>query len=77
MEKISPNTDPILVTFPGYRDVDEFREKSEASLIVSIKTTIEAFCTQTAEQIPTCSLIFREKSLWKRATPQTAFCSMQ
>jgi|APLow6443716910_1056828.scaffolds.fasta_scaffold346325_1 nucleotide-binding universal stress UspA family protein len=59
-EKLPPNTDPILVAFLGYRDVDELREKSEANLIERIKTTIEQFCAQTSEQIPTCSLIFRE-----------------
>jgi nucleotide-binding universal stress UspA family protein len=59
-EKLPPNTDPILVTFLGYRDVDELRGKSEANLIERIKTTIEQFCSQTSEQIPTCSLIFRE-----------------
>jgi len=59
LEKIPPNTDPILVTFLGYRDVDELRENSEASLIERIKTTIEEFCAQTAEQIPTCPLMLR------------------
>ena len=59
-EKLPPNTDPILVAFLGYRDVDELREKSETNLIDRIKTTIEQFCAQAAEQIPTCSLIFRE-----------------
>jgi len=59
-EELPSKTDPILIAFLGYQDVDELREKSEANLIERIKTTIEQFCAQTAEQIPTCSLIFRE-----------------
>ena len=37
-EKLPRDTDPILVAFLGYRDVDELRGKSEANLIERIKT---------------------------------------
>jgi nucleotide-binding universal stress UspA family protein len=59
-EELPSKTDPILIAFLGYQDVNELREKSEANLIERIKTTIEQFCAQASEQIPTCSLIFRE-----------------
>ena len=52
--KIPPNAELLLVSFLGYRDADELREKSEAELIPALKNRIERFCTETGEQMPEC-----------------------
>jgi len=59
IEKLPPNAELLLVTFLGYRDIDELRRKSEAELIGHIKARIEQFCAEAADQLPACRFILR------------------
>lgn len=60
IEKMPPNAEILISAFLGYRDLDEFRKKSEAELIKQIKTRIERFCSEAAEQVPECRFILQQ-----------------
>jgi hypothetical protein len=56
---LPPNANLVVAAFLGYGDVAELHQKSEADLIVRIRSSIERFCMQAAEQVPTCPLLIR------------------
>lgn len=55
IEKLPPNAELLLVSFLGYRDKDELRQKSEEELIVALKERLKRFCTQTSDRMAECS----------------------
>jgi nucleotide-binding universal stress UspA family protein len=59
-EKLPPNAELVVLAITGYRDVEELREKSEIDLIKQIRTGIQQFCSEAADQIPACSLIVKD-----------------
>lgn len=58
--KMPPNAELLLVSFLGYRDADELRQKSEAELITALKGRIERFCTETGDHMPECRFTLDE-----------------
>lgn len=60
IEKLPPNAELLLVSFLGYRNAHELRQKSQAELIVALKNRIERFCAEVGDHIPTCRLSFHE-----------------
>ena len=59
-EKLPPNAELVVLAITGYRDVEELREKSEADLLKQIRSGIQRFCSEAADQIPACSLIIKD-----------------
>jgi nucleotide-binding universal stress UspA family protein len=57
IERLPPNAELLMTAFLGYRDVEEFKKKTEAELITHLKQGIEEFCTEAANQITECRLM--------------------
>ena len=60
VEQLPPNAELLMASFLEYRDVEEFREKSDEELAAQIKARIERFCSDTTAQMPDCRLIFQK-----------------
>ncbi len=60
LEKLPPNAELLLLSFLGYRDLDELRQKCKVDLIKQIKMRIEQICQETAVQVPACRFLLHE-----------------
>ncbi|MDX9786057.1 MAG: universal stress protein [Desulfobacterales bacterium] len=60
VEKMPPNAEILISAFLGYRDLEEYRGKTEAELIERIKTRIEHFCSEAADKITECTFILQK-----------------
>ncbi len=60
VEKLPPNAELLVASFLEYRDVEEFRRKSGEELAAQIKARIERFCSDAAERMPDCRLVFQK-----------------
>lgn len=60
LEKIPPNAELLLLSFLGYHDLDELRQKRKIDLIKQIKSRIEQICNEAAAQVPACRILLHE-----------------
>ena len=60
VEKLPPNAELLLVSYLGYRDLDELRQKNEAEIIRRIEGRIKWFCAETIQQVPECRFMLHE-----------------
>lgn len=57
IERLPPNAEMLMTAFLGYRNVEEFKKKTEAELITHLKRRITQFCTAAADEITQCPLV--------------------
>ncbi len=57
IERLPPNAEMLMTAFLGYRDVEEFKKKTETEIITRLKQRITQFCTAAADEISECPLV--------------------
>jgi nucleotide-binding universal stress UspA family protein len=60
VEKVPPNAEFLMTAILGFRNIDEYRQKSKVELSSRIKAYLEQFCAKVANQIEEeCRLVFK------------------